>query len=561
MAQTTASENVTRDAGEGPQMAAPNTSNDEKGSVAVSALIFAAGTLLSRVLGLLRDMMTARYFPVDVRDAYVNAFRLPNLFRRILGEGSLSVSFIPIFVEILSGKNSRSKTEAEAKARSLVAAVFSILTSISMTISLLATIFMPEIMRFLLNGEEYMMVPGKFELTVRLGRIMFSFLILISLYAFFMAIQNSMKKFAMTALAPCFFNIAMIAAALVSPRLAAPEDILAWSVIIGGFLQMVVLIPGVVRAGYFPKPTLKWNTPEVIRMFKAILPSIFGMSILQITTLVNMYFASHLPRGSHSYLYFADRILELPLSLFVVSIGSALLPTLAKYWAEENKSAMADTINHYLRLIVFVALPAALGMFVLAQPITEVLFLGREFKYDDAVATAWVIRVYSFSVIVAAGVRILAQGFYAIQNTWFPALAGAVALIAHVFFAFALTKQFKLNGLAAASVLSGTVNLLMLATAYHNWVGSLDLKRFAVSFGKFLLCGLIMVVALQAYDPLYAAVGGRFIRRAPVLLATIGFGAFVYMACAHFMKIPEYKETVATFGGKIGRKLSRFKRK
>jgi putative peptidoglycan lipid II flippase len=534
--------------------------SQEKSSVAVSALIFALGTLASRILGLFRDMITARYFPVDVRDAFFNAFRLPNLFRRVLGEGSLSVSFIPIFVEILSGKKT-SATESELRAKSLVGGVFSILMSVSIAISCLAIIFMDDMLRVLLSGQEYMSVPGKFELTVRLGRIMFAFLILISLYAFFMAILQSMKKFAMTALAPCFFNLALIAAALFSPRVAAPETVLAWSVIVGGFLQMAVLVPGVVKSGYFPRFTFKWNTPEILRVLKAVIPSTFGMSVMQITALVNMHFASRLPSGSHTYLYLADRILELPLSMFVVSVGSALLPTLAAYWAEGNREGMADTINHYIRLIIFVALPAALGMFVLAQPITEVLFMGREFSYDDAVKTSQVIQVYAFSVIVAAGVRILAQGFYAIQNTWFPAVAGSVALVSHILFAYALTKTFGLRGLAAASVLSATVNLLMLATAYNSWVGSLQVRKLGMSFAKFLVCGAVMVGSLQLYEPLLGMFGGRYVSRAFLLLGMIAIGAFAYMATAHFMRIPEYSETAATFGGKLKRKIGRFAKK
>ncbi len=530
----------------------------EKGSVAVSAMIVAFGILMSRILGLIRDVMTAKYFPTDARDAFLAAFRLPNLFRRILGEGSLSVSFIPIFIEILSGKKTSSKTETEARARELVSIVFSILMTISFTITVLATIFMEEIVGTVVQGFS----PAKIELTVELGRIMFGFLILVSLYAYFMAILNSLKKFAVAALAPCFLNLAMIGAALISGRLANEATVLAWSVIVGGVLQMAILIPGVVKSGFLPRFTFKWNNPDVIQMFKTILPSMFGMSIMQITQIVNMSFASFLPAGTLSYLYFADRILELPLSLVVVSVGSALLPTLAKYSAEGNRDAMGDTINHYIRLIIFVALPAALGMFVLAQPITEVLFLRGEFKYADAVQTAQVIRVYSFSVIVASGVRILAQGFYAIKNTWYPALAGAVALISHVIFAFVLTRTFKIEGLAAASVASGTVNLLMLATAYNSWVGSLHLKTLFKSFGKFMVCGAAMIGSLQAYPFVKQALTGRVPgARTITLLAMILLGALVYMACAHLLRIPEFRETAATFGTKFQRKLSRFRKK
>lgn len=529
----------------------------DRGSVAVAALIFALGTFLSRILGLLRDMMTARYFPNDVRDAFINAFRLPNLFRRLLGEGSLSISFIPVFVDILSGK--APADEREKRARELVGGVFTLLLSVTITLSLLATIFMEEILGVLLSGQAYLSVPGKFDLTVRLGRIMFAFLILISLFAFFMAIQNSLKKFAMSALAPCFFNIAMIAAAMISPQLAAPEDVLAWAVMVGGFLQMVVLVPGVIRAGYFPRPNFRWNTPDVLRVLKSILPSLFGMSIMQVTAIVNMHFASRLPSGSQSYLYLADRILELPLSMFVVSVGTALLPTLSRYWSEGNREAMGETINHYIRLILFVSFPAALGMFVLAKPIVDVLFLGREFKYSDALATAQVIQVYSLSVVVAGGVRILAQGFYAIQNTWYPAVAGAVALIAHIAFAFALTASFGLKGLAGASVCSAAVNLIMLATGYNAWVGTLRFKQLLKSLLTFALCGGVMVLVLQLHPYIIQITGGRFFGRASALMIIIGLGAVSYMVSAHVLRIPEYRETAAMFGGKIARKLKRKK--
>jgi len=534
---------------------AARETREDRQSVVVSALIFAMGTAVSRVLGLFRDMLTARYFSHDVRDAFLNAFRLPNLFRRIFGEGSLSVSFIPVFVEILTSKP---RGPDEDRARALVAGLFSILLSATLTISCLAMVFMDELMRIFLNGHVYMAVPGKFELTVTLGRIMFGFLILISLYGYFMAILNSLRKFAMTAIAPCFFNISMIAAALVSPKLAAPEIALAISVLAGGAVQMAVLLPQLLKSGYFPRFTFHWASPDVFRVLKALGPSLFGVGILQITALVNMRFAADLPSGSHSYLYLADRILELPLSLFVVSIGSALLPTLARFWAAQDRQAMSETINHYIRLIIFVALPAAIGMFVLARQISEVLFVGREFKYADALATASVIRIYSLLVVLAAGVRILSQGFYAIQNTSFPAVAAAVALVAHVAFAWAFTPVFGLEGLAAASVASSAVNLVMLATAYNAWVGRLELKALLKSLSRFAICGALMIGALQVFSPVYTFVAGKFWgSRATVLFSTIAFAAAVYFLAARVLKCEEYHETVETFRLRLEKRFGR----
>ena len=343
---------------------------------------------------------------------------------------------------------------------------------------------------------------------------------------------------------------------MVSARASGNPYWLAWGVVAGGILQVLVVAIGLLRLGYFPLFTTHLANPDVLRVLKAILPTMLGFSVLQLNSIVNMRFASELPAGSHSYIYLADRIFELPLSLFVVSIGAALLPTLAKNWAEGDKSGMSATINHYVRLIVFVALPAAAGMFVLAQPISEVLFLGREFKYDDALKTSQVIQVYSFGLILAAGVRILAQGFYAIHSVWFPAAAASVAFVSHVILAFVLTKAFGLNGLAMASVMSSGVNLLMLAFAYNAWVGSLQVKQLFRSLAKYLVCVVVMIAVLQIYGPFQRLVGAaRPGSRAFVLISTIAIGGLSYMACAALLKIPEYRETVATFRRRLRRKM------
>lgn len=523
----------------------------EMRSIMNGAVIFAIGTLSSRILGLLRDMMTARYFSNDVRDAFLAAFRLPNLFRRLFGEGALSISFIPVFVEVLAGRGEEDKSAVERRARRLVSGVFAILLAITITISGLATLFMEDILRVLLSGEAYMSVPGKFELTVRLARIMFSFLILISLYAYFMAILNGLKKFALAALAPCLFNVSMIGAARLSPTLAAPEFALAWAVILGGLLQMAVLIPAVWREGLLPRPTLKIMTPDVARVLKAMGPAIFGTSIFQMTALVNMYFASRLPSGSQSYLYLADRILELPLSLFVVSMGAALLPTLSRLHVAGDKEAMGQALNHAVRVVLFVSLPAALGMLVLAHPITEVLFMGREFKYQDALATAQVIQVYSAGLVFVAGVRIFAQGFYAIQNTWYPAVAGLVALFSHVMFALALTRHFGLPGLAGASVASALVNFLMLFVAYDSWVGSIRMRALAKSFATYLICGGAMVLSLQIYGVIVKYFGGRLFKRSAVLVITISLGIAVYFLMAHLLRVPEARHVIGLVRAKL----------
>lgn len=543
----------------------------ERRAVAKAAFVFALGTLSSRILGLIRDRMTAQYFPIEVRDAFVVAYRLPNVFRRLLGEGALSVSLVPVLVDLLrkpasSGRADRDPQLEEA-ARRLIGGIFTLLLSITVTISALAILFMDDILRFIVSGEGTMGVPGKFELTVRLARIMFGFLTLITLYAFFMAILNSLRKFALAGVAPAMFNISMIAAAFVSRDFAAPENVLAWSVIVGGFMQMAILIPSVVRAGYWPRFSLLWKVdgqwrpiwklPEVRRVFMALGPSLLGLSILQLSSLISIYFASHLQQGAQFYMYCADRIQELPLSLFAVSVGSAILPTLSAQWSRGDRGAMTSTLSHSLRLIAFVALPSAIGMFILAQPITEVLFLGKEFKYQDVVPTAQIIQVYSLGLLVTAAIRIMVQGFYAMGNTWYPALVGVITLVAHVVFSWAGTRAFGLLGLAGANVLSAAVNLLMLSVAYERWLGSLGWKLIAGRLLRFAVAGVALALGCMVYDPIIAEFGSRFVTRTFALTVAILFGGGLYMAAAALMKLEEYQETVARVIEKIARKLKR----
>jgi putative peptidoglycan lipid II flippase len=530
--------------------------NETNKEVAASAGVFAVGVLVSRILGLFRDALTARYLPIDVRDAFFVAFRLPNVFRRIFGEGALSTSVTPVLMEILGSRPAHlTPGEVDPRLKELVAGVMSLLLVVTSTVSLLAIVFMEPLLSSLLSGLSYQVVPGKLALTVTLARIMFGFLVLVTMYAYFMALLHSVRKFAVAAFAPCLFNLSMIAAAFVSPHFAGGTVILAWAVIVGGCLQLLMVVPSVYKMGLLRSVSFRWESPDMWRVIKTILPGLFGLSVMQFTTVVNLHFASDLPAGSQTYLYLADRILELPLSLFVVSIGSVLLPTLARQWASGAKDEMRDSINHAIRLIVFVTVPAAIGMFVLAHPMTEVLFLGREFKYQEAVATGQIIQVYAFGMILLAGVRILAQGFYAIGNAWYPAFTGAVSLVSHVILAWALTRAFGLIGLAAAGIASAAVNVTMLGLAYNSWVGSLQMKKLLKTTLLVLLSSSVMVLILLCYQPLLDFAMSRYLRKTVLLLFIIFCAGGSYFGMAQLLRIPESAELWQIIKAKLrGRK-------
>ncbi|MEK6555511.1 MAG: murein biosynthesis integral membrane protein MurJ, partial [Bdellovibrionota bacterium] len=316
-------------------MQASDSVNSSKGSILKSAAAMSFGTLLSRILGMIRDMVIAAYFSLTVKDAFVVAFRLPNLFRRLLGEGSLAASFIPIFVEYLTLKKGMDANDpgTQDRARELANAVFTLLIIITGVLTALGLIFMEPVMKLLVSGDEYQNVPGKLEVTVQLSRIMFGFVFLVTLYAFLMSILNVYKKFFVPAVAPAVFNLLCIIFSVLPP-FEFIGDQLAWGVLAGGVAQLIMVVLPLMKMGEMPSITWHLGSRGVQMFFRNLLPSLLGMSVLQLMTLFNTNFASRLPEGSHSYIYFADRLLEFPLSLLSVSLGVALLPTLSSLWAQ-----------------------------------------------------------------------------------------------------------------------------------------------------------------------------------------------------------------------------------
>lgn len=530
--------------------------HEDKKNVGINALLMAIGTMTSRVLGLLRDMAFAALFSRTVTDAWTTAFRLPNLFRRLLGEGSLSVSFIPVFVEARFQEGQGGQHD---RSQNLVNSFYTLLLLILSTLTVLGIIFAEPILTFLLDAN-YSAIPGKFELTVRMARIMFVFIFLMSTYAYFMGILNALGKYALAAMAPALFNVAMILSTFVPTEILPSEgDAIAWGVVVGGFLQTVVLVPALRRHGFLPKLSLNlraaFGNADARRVFINMLPGLLGTGLLQVTTIINLKFASSLGEGAISYIYWADRLLELPLSLVSVSLGTALLPTLSKMWSASDKNKMSETANYYLRLNLFVSIPAAIGLYVLAQPIVEVLFMRGRFNAFDAEQTALVVRVYALLLISSSCVRVLVPNFYAIKNTWLPAVVSGICLIVHIAIAPWLMKNYGLIGLSSSTMISATLNFLMLFSAYYFLIGSFGLRRLLRSLGFFVLAagGLWLVTLL--YGPLLQFMGNNFFGKVVSLGLVIAGGMGVYLAMSYYFQLEELHSTLDTVVAKVKRKL------
>lgn len=523
--------------------------------VVIQALSMAFGTMTSRVLGLFRDMAFAAMFSRTITDAWGVAFRIPNLFRRLLGEGSLSVSFVPVFIE------ARVQDPSGARAHNLVNGFYSLLLIVLGVLTALGILFAEPVVGLLVDSP-FTDVPGKLALTIRMTQIMFGFIFLMSTYAFFMGILNALGQFALPAIAPTFFNIAMIIANFVPKEWQAVEgDALALGVIVGGILQTGILIPALIKAGYFPK--LQWQglSADIAKVWKNMIPGALGMGLLQITTIVNTNFASSLEEGANTFIYLADRLLELPLSLVSVSLGTALLPTLASLWAQGEKQKTTETANYYLRLNLFVAVPAALGLYYLATPIVQLLFERGKFTPEDTLVTASVVKIYAFTLIVSSSVRVLVPSFYAVKNTWFPAVVSSICLVFHILLAPFMMERWGIEGLVLSTLASASFNLTLLLLFYPRFIGSLGYWKIAVSFFKFCLAGVVLAGICELY-PYAIGIFGSFglginLPRFFAVFTIIGFGGLGYCVVSYLLGTEELHHTLNSFLGKVRRRMKR----
>jgi putative peptidoglycan lipid II flippase len=537
----------------------PDYENDKyKKHVISYALSMSFGTFLSRVLGLLRDMAFAALFPRSITDAWTAAFRLPNFFRRLLGEGSLSTSFIPVFAD------TKIHDPTGERSRRLVFGLYGLMFIFLSIITTLGVIYSDNILQLLLDSN-YVNETSRFAVTSRMAKIMFGFIFLISHFAYYMAILNALGEFFWPAFAPVFFNIAMIVSTILPQDwFSMAGDSLAWGVVCGGFLQAAVLIPQLRKKDLFLSlqqfRIFKWEfikqsllNPDIQNVFKKMIPGLIGTGLLQFSTLVNLYYASSLGEGPISYIYWADRLLELPLSLVSVSLGSALLPSLSRMWTVGQTKKMIETSNYYLRLNFFIAIPAAVGLWVLSKPIVEVLFKRGHFIEADLNATAGVVSIYAPLFLFTSAVRVLIPVYFAIKNTWFPGFVASISLIAHIVLAPILMKQYGLNGLVSASLFSAAFNFLLLSLFVQKIIGNYNWTRLFFNVVKMILSGALMGLVVYYTHPaltqilplsaegVAATVGRVFALSLTVLIGVCTYGFISWVLRVEEIKIPANK--------------------
>ena len=505
----------------------------ENARVVRAAGVVGIATMLSRIFGFIRDMVVAGFFGAGLTtDAFFVAFRIPNLLRRLLAEGSLTVSFVPAFTEYL-----RNKTREEAL--ELANITFTALSIILVVVSLIGVAFSPLIVKVMAPG--FVKAPAQYDLAVFLTRIMFPYILLISLVALCMGILNSLRHFAAPALSPVVLNLSMIIAALtLRDFFREPIVALATGVMAGGILQLVMQWPFLVKMGVRLKPDFHFRHPGVKRIGLLMLPAAFGAAIYQINIFIGTILASLLPTGSVSYLYYADRIVELPLGVFAIAVGTATLPSFSEQVTLGKIEELKRTTAFSLRLILFVTIPATVAMIVLRSPIISVLFQRGEFSVEATTLTAQALLFYAVGLWAFSVIRIIVAVFYALQDTRTPMKAAIVSLIVNAAFSIALMFPLKHGGIALATSIASAVNVGMLWVILKRRVGPILDAEFYRSFGRTLIASLVMGGMILVVDLIYPwRPSGSFNARLIYLVLCVTGGGAVFFTAAFLLKSPE----------------------
>lgn len=507
----------------------------EKEKLTKAAGVVGAATLLSRVFGMVRDLVVAYFFGAGMAaDAFFAAFRIPNLLRRLLAEGALTVSFIPIFTEYLSVKT---RDEAFELARAVVTLASLVLA----VVTVLGVLLAPYIVWLFAPG--FAAEPDKFALTVLLTRIVFPYIFLVGLVALAMGLLNSLGRFAGPALSPVMLNIGMIASVyLLSGSLNPPILSLAIGVLVGGVLQVLLQIPYLAREKGLLGLSFRFAHPAIKRILLLMGPAAVGAAAYQITILINTLIASFLPEGSISFLYYSDRIVQFPLGVFAVAIATAVLPSMSRQAAAKDMKGLGETLSFSLRLVLFITLPAMVGMIVLAEPIIQLIYQRGRFSPDSTSATAAALIGYAAGLWAISALQVVVRAFYSVQDTKTPVKISLISMLANVVLCLVLMGPLKHVGLALASSGGAVINLALLLYVWHRRMGRIGgrviFKSAALNLAWSLVMALVVWLITAGHDP---RAGVSVSALALRVIGAVTAGTGVYIGLALLCRAPEVK--------------------
>ncbi|NMH58966.1 murein biosynthesis integral membrane protein MurJ [Alteromonas ponticola] len=427
-----------------------------------SGLIVSIMTLISRVMGLARDVIVARLMGDGAAaDVFFFANKIPNFLRRLFAEGAFAQAFIPVLTEVHHEDDKQKLREFIAKVSGTLGAIVFIVSLIGVIASpVLAAIFGTG---WFIDWLQDRPEGAKFELASLMLKITFPYLAFVSLTGLAGAILNTLNKFAVASFTPVLLNVAIILCAIyIAPGLEQPAFALAWGVFAGGILQLSFQLPFLYRAGLLVKPKWGWHDPNVLKVRKLMIPALFGVSVGQINLLFDTFIASFLMTGSISWLYYSDRLLEFPLGLFGIAIATVILPTLSKNHVGNDLKAFSANMDWAVRMVCLLGLPAAVGLGVMAEEILTVIFQRGAFTAETARMASYSLTAYSFGLLSFMLVKVLAPGFYSRQDLKTPVKYGIWCMVANMVFNLIFAIPYGYVGLAIATSLSATMNAGLL---------------------------------------------------------------------------------------------------
>jgi putative peptidoglycan lipid II flippase len=521
-----------------------------------------AAVMLSRVLGLAREMMFAALFGGSRwMDCFYLAYKVPNLLRDLFAEGALSQAFVTTFSKKVKSDGPEQAWVLANRMMTLVAVFMGLVTLVGIGIAPWIVELLTSLSKSGETARDYN--PGEISLMVEMVRVMYPFIALVSLSALVMGMLNARDVFGMPALASCFFNIGSMAGGLVigywmDPAWGARSLVgFAWGVVIGGVAQLVCQFPALRAVGYRFVADFNWNDSGVRKILKLMIPAVIAASVTQVNVVVNAMFAYGVGEGAVSWLSYAFRLMQLPIGVFGVAVATVTLPALSRAAIHGVGEDFGPTLAKGLRLVMFLVLPATVGLVVLADPIISLLYERGQFDAKDRMATAGALRAYGYGLLFYAGLKVLQPAFYAIEKRWFPMIASLMALFVNIGCNYVFVFVFKWGheSLALTTSIVASMNFLFLYLAMIRYAGDVGTKGLLVAFAKIGAATAVMgglcywgnIVFFWELSNLSLLV--KMLR----LFLLIGAAAAAYFVAARLLRVDEIRDVLALVKRKAGR--------
>jgi len=527
-------------------------SSANSGTIARSAGVIGIAVMCSRLLGLVREQVFAGMFGAGTAyDAFVVAFRIPNLLRDLFAEGALSAAFVTVFSDYDTNRSREETWQLAANVLTFFAIALSVISLLGIWLA------EPIVM---LMADEYAAVEGKIALTTSLTRIMMPFLIFISLAAVAMGILNSKGRFFVPAMASTFFNLGSIVGgvslALVLPRYGYPAITgMAIGTLVGGFLQLAIQMPSLKAIGFSFRPRLRITDPGLQRILKLMIPATVGLSAVQINIFINTKFASSCVEGSVSWLSYAFRLVQLPIGVFGVTFSIAMMPLLARHAAEKNIPEMRTTLISSLVMVLALTVPATAGLILLSEPIVRLIFERYAFSSADTLATAQALALYAVGLFAYSSNKVLVPAFYALDKPKFPVIASFIAIGTNLIFINLTIDRYQHLAIALSTSVTMLLNFTFLMVVLYVKMDGLPLKYLLTGSCKIVAATIAMcVVVYYGKGISLTYLQGNTVQQLLSLSAIIVSAALLYGTLLNTMKLSELSAVVTKVAGRLRRK-------